>query len=128
MTIKKLTFYGLMVFFLSLGEEAFSQPSPAAGNLFHHVLLFKWKEDASLAQKSEMIKLFKGLPDKVVGFESFEMSDVSLSTEGFDSILILKFTSETAMKEYEAHADHQRIAKTLGPAVVGKFAVVDYWE
>ena len=127
MKFRKSIFPTFILVFMSVVMTECSNDTTSTAKSFNRVLLFQWNTNASLAGRSEMIKLFKGLPEKIEGLNSFEISDIENSSDSFESILVLKFVSEDVVKNYESHEDHLRIA-ALGPELVSKFAVVDYWE
>ena len=118
----------LVCILLVLGfGSAIAQDAIREGMKLNHVLMFKWAQNADQEAMAEVLYLFKGLPKKVDGFESIAVRHADGSTGGFDSVLVLQFVSKKALKTYEKHPDHLRIAE-IGPALLEKFAYVDYWN
>jgi len=95
--------------------------------LFQHVLFFKWVDTIDETKKEEILNLFKGLPEKVEGFEKISINDIAESSGEYNLILSLEFTSEEAVKVYEKHPDHVKISK-MGPELLSGFGFVDYWK
>jgi len=94
---------------------------------FHHVLLFKWTENLDISVKKEIMTLFKGLPSKIEGFNSINIEDMVMSSDGFETIFILRFDSKEAQDIYQEHPDHKRI-QAIAPPLIAKFSEFDYWE
>jgi len=49
--------------------------------------------------KAEVLKLFKGLPDKMDGFQSIDIYDISESSEEYQTVFVLQFETVDAFKE-----------------------------
>ena len=105
----------------------YSQNNDSKEKLLQHVLLFQWSEDYNVNTKAEVLKLFKGLPNKIIGLESFEILDVTTSSGNFDSVLTFQFSSEEALITYEEHPDHLRV-KEIAPPLISGYAQYDYWK
>jgi len=120
---------GIYLFVLALtvsNVNAQDQQEPS-DKLFQHVLFFKWNDTVEETKKEEILNLFKGLPNKVDGFESVTINDITASSGEYNLIINLQFTSEEAVKVYEKHSDHIKISK-IGPEVLSGFGFVDYWK
>ncbi len=111
---------------MELGLEGFQNKTPSK-KLFHRVMLIDWVDTLDNSAKAEVINLFLGLPDKIDGFESFEINDLSKSPESFEHVMILRFTSDESVKAYENHADHLRIQE-ISPPLISGFLLFEYWE
>lgn len=88
------------------------------------MLLFKWKENVTEAQQSEMIGLFEELAMEVEGFDHLEVAELHYSSR-FETSFVLKFDSEEAEERYRSHPKHQLVAE-LGPRLVQDFAEFKY--
>ncbi len=123
MKLLKSLLIGAILAFNGLDAAGQQEPKPK----LHHVLLFQWVEDLDPVAKTEVIDLFKGLPSQVEGFEKIEIIDLAESMDGYDTVIIQVFSSEEALKSYEAHPDHQKIAQ-IGPSLLSGFSLYDYWN
>jgi hypothetical protein len=94
---------------------------------FHHVLLFKWADSLDISAKNEVMTLFKELPSKVEGFNNINILDLAMSSDGFDTLFIMRFASKEAQDIYQQHPDHKRI-QAIAPPLIAKFSEFDYWE
>lgn len=91
-----------------------------------HVLLFDWKEDIEASKKEQVLELFRGLVDKVDGFNGLSIEDITKSSGNFDIVLILEFTSEEPLKAYELHPDHIKISE-MAPPLLTSFSTFDFY-
>lgn len=111
----------------------FAMPVLAADNespkMLRHVVLFKFKDDASTEQVKAVTDGFAALPSKIDTIKDFEWgTDVSpeKKNEGFTHCFVMTFADEAGRDVYLPHAAHQDFVKILRP-VLDKVLVVDYW-
>lgn len=118
----------ILAFLMLFSIHAFSDNSdkPASNKtFFYRTLLFQWAEDANEETKAEVLNLFKGLPEKVEGFIAIDIVELSKSTQGFHTLMILKFESMEAAKTYEKHPDHKKLQE-IAPPLVSQLGVYEY--
>lgn len=95
-----------------------------------HVVVFKYKSDATEAQIKQVTDAFRDLQGKIPGIESFEHG-VNDSPEGknlgFTHVYLLTFKDVSARDEYLPHPEHKKFGELLGQLGVLEDAfVVDY--
>ena len=95
-----------------------------------HVVVFKYKPDATEAQIKEVTEAFRALQDKIPGIISFEHG-VNNSPEGknlgFTHVYMLTFEDAKARDEYLPHPDHKKFGELLGGlGIFEDVFVVDY--
>jgi hypothetical protein len=94
-----------------------------------HVVLFKFKEDASEEDIEEVEEAFSALPDKISEISDYEWG-TNNSPEGLDKgfthCFIVTFDSEEDREVYLPHPDHQAFVEVLEPHLEDVL-VVDYW-
>jgi len=120
-----LAFLSLSFCFAPLSEATAAEPE----KLLRHVVLFKFKDDATPAQIEKVVTAFKGLPKKIDAIHAFEYgTDVSVENKaaGFTHCFLVTFRDEAGRDEYLPHPDHQEFVKIVGP-VLDKVLVFDYW-
>jgi len=127
MKIISSKFQFLIVTLLLLTGKTMAQNNEPSEKVFHRVMLVNWADTLDNSAKTEVINLFLGLPDKIDGFESIEIIDLSESTESFDQVMILRFTSDEGMKTYGNHVDHLRIQE-ISPPLISGFSLFEYWK
>lgn len=97
--------------------------------LLRHVVLFKFKDEATPADIQKVANAFQTLPQKINGIKDFEFgtnnSPENLN-QGFTHCFFLTFMSEKDRDEYLVHPEHKAFGKILRPQL-DKVLVVDYW-
>lgn len=97
--------------------------------LLRHVVLFKFKPEASEADVKKVIDAFGELPskiDEIAGFEYGTDNSPEKISDGFTHCFFLTFKSEEDRAKYLPHAAHEEFKKLVGPHLE-KALVVDYW-
>ncbi len=99
-------------------------------NEVKHIVVFKYKENATTAQIEEVTQAFKALKGKIPGIVSFEYG-VNNSSEnlnkGFTHIYLVTFKDVASRDAYLPHAEHQKFGALLGKLdVLAEPFVVDF--
>ena len=94
-----------------------------------HIVLFKFKKEASQEAIAKAEKAFVALPSKISQINSFEWG-LNNSQEGIDKgfthCYFLSFNSEEDRAIYLPHPDHKAFGEILKP-ILEDVLVVDYW-
>jgi len=94
-----------------------------------HVVLFKFKEEASKEAIDKVAAAFAELPSKIKEIKGFEWglnnSPENLNN-GFTHGFLLTFDSEKGRDVYLPHPDHKAFGAIVGP-VLEDVMVFDYW-
>jgi hypothetical protein len=95
-----------------------------------HVVVFKYKPDATEKQISEVTTAFRGLKKSIPGIVSFEHG-INNSPEkknlGFTHVYMLTFEDAKARDNYLPHPEHKKFGQLLGKlGVMEDVFVVDY--
>ena len=105
-------------------------PSAAgADKVLRHVVMYKFKDDATSAQVKEVIDAFAALPKKVdtiIGFEHGTNVSKEGKSEGFTHAFVVTFKNEADLAAYlvhPAHDDYVKVVKDRRDKVI----VFDYW-
>jgi len=94
-----------------------------------HVVLFRFKETTSAADKKKIEDAFRALPAKISEIRSFEWgSNVSVEnlSQGFTDCFVLTFASEKDRDTYLVHPAHKEFGNIIAGAL-DKVLVVDFW-
>ena len=98
-------------------------------SVLRHVVLFKFKEEASAEQLKSFEKAFGDLAEKIPEILDFEWG-LNNSPEGLDKgfthCFFVSFKSEEDRAIYLPHPDHKAFVSLIGPSV-DDVLVVDYW-
>ncbi|GEM_PF-1888849 len=124
MNYKKL-FFTLLLACLCLSFH--SKLPGSSEKVLHHILLFQWAEGIEKEAQDDLLSLFNGLPAKIDGFERVEIYEITESSNDFDVVLGLQFTSKEALENYNVHPDHVKITE-IAPPMLSGFSEYDYWK
>ena len=107
-----------------------AQSYPGDGErMLRHVVLFKFKEEATKDQIDAVVKGFGELPKKISEIHDYEWG-VNNSPEdhahGYTHCFLVTFKSEADRDAYLPHPAHQAFVKVLLP-ILDEVHVVDYW-
>ncbi len=97
--------------------------------VLRHVVLFKFKDDATPAQIRKVENAFAALPSKADAIYDLEWgTDVSVENlqQGFTHCFFVSFLSEADRAKYLPHPAHKEFGQILGPHL-DKVLVIDYW-
>ena len=97
--------------------------------MLRHVVLFKFKDEASAQQVKEVEDAFRALPSKIKEIKALEWgtnnSPENLA-QGFTHCFFVSFKSEEDRAVYLPHAAHKAFVDVLTPHL-DKVLVIDYW-
>ena len=97
--------------------------------LLRHVVLFKFKEDASAAGVKSVEDAFMGLKGKINTIKDVEWglnSSPEKLNEGLTHCFFVTFASDKDRDDYLVHPAHLAFVEVLKP-YLDKVVVVDYW-
>jgi hypothetical protein len=118
-----------------LGVFAMTVPAAAADapkkgeKVLRHVVLVKFKDDASKEQVQEVVTAFRALPkkiDAIIGFEDGLDNSPEKLAQGFTHGFIITFRDEKGRDAYLPHPEHEAFKKIALPKV-DKVLVFDFW-
>jgi hypothetical protein len=110
---------------LAMPLAAFAQKQPV-----RHIVVFKYKPDATPEQIRQVTEAFRGLQKKVPGIIGFE-DGVNNSPEGknlgFTHVYMVTFEDAAARDAYLPHPEHKKFGELLGKlGVLVDAFVVDF--
>lgn len=108
-------------------EKAPAQQEAAIG-AYRHVVILKFKEDATREQITEVEKEFVALKDKINTVTELEWgTDVSPESraQGYTHCFIVSFKDRAGLDVYAPHEAHEAFKKILIP-VLDKVFVIDF--
>ncbi len=116
-----------MTFGCSSGPDSNSASSKAP--LLRHVVLFKFKDEATDAQVGKIVDAFGELPSKIPSIVEYQWgTDVSIEgkANGFTHCFLVCFADDAGRAEYLPHPDHLAFVELLKPSL-DKVTVVDFY-
>ena len=121
-----------VVLFCVVILAAISMPTPlsAQKGSVRHVVVFKYKPEATAEQIQQVTRAFGELRGKIPGITAFEHG-VNNSPEGrnlgFTHVYLMTFENEAARDAYLPHPEHKKFGELLGKlGIVADVFVVDY--
>ncbi len=109
------------------GADLMCTKKPA--QVLRHVVLLKFKDDATAEQIRKVENAFAALPSKVDAIYDLEWgTDVSVENlqQGFTHCFFVSFRSEADRAKYLPHPAHKEFGQILG-SHLDKVLVIDYW-
>jgi hypothetical protein len=97
--------------------------------MLRHVVLFKFKDDATPADVKKVEDAFRALPSKikeVKGFEWGTNNSPENLAQGFTHCFFVSFKNEEGRAVYLPHPAHKAFVDILTPHL-DKVLVIDYW-
>jgi hypothetical protein len=99
------------------------------GRILRHVVLFKFKDDATPDQVREVVAAFGALKSRIDTIEEYEWgTDVGVENlaAGFTHCFVVSFRDAAGRDLYLPHPAHEEFKKLAGPRL-DKVLVVDFW-
>ena len=99
-----------------------------ADRTLRHVVLLRFRADASDAAKQTVHNALTALPGKIPEIQRYQFGDDAGLVEGHaDFAIVAEFANEADFETYAKHPDHQAaIAETIRPIVEQRTAL-QYW-
>ncbi len=95
--------------------------------MVEHIVVFKWKADASADAITAAIVGLRGLKDQVPGIVDLTVGEnFSARGQGFHCGLVVRFVDRRALETYVPHAAHQSVVQDLLNPIREESIVIDY--
>jgi hypothetical protein len=93
--------------------------------VLRHVVVFRWKPEATAQDVSKVEAALRGLPEKIPCIHSYRFGrDLGVQEGNADFGMVADFTDEQGLKTYANHPDHQAIINNLiRPILAGREAI-----
>ena len=95
--------------------------------MIEHIVLFRWKDEASQEAKDRVVEELRGLKGKIPG-----IVDLSCGTnfcdraKGYTHGLVVRFKDRAALEAYGPHPDHQRVVQNFIAPIRADILALDY--
>lgn len=99
------------------------------GKVLRHLVLYKFRDDATPEQVQEVIDTFAALPEKIdtiIGFEHGKNVSEEGKSDGLTYCFAVTFRDKQGLETYLVHPAHQEYVKVVSPRRE-KVVVFDYW-
>jgi len=97
--------------------------------MFEHIVLLKFRPDASTAQQEDAVRRAHEFKDKIPGIvdlsAGINVTEEVEHTQGYTLGIRVTFENQQACRDYVQHPAHQNLLQSIGPFVEG-IIVMDY--
>jgi hypothetical protein len=77
--------------------------------MLHHIVLMKFKSDASEEDLNRLEQMLDALPNKIIEIQTYEFGrDILRSERSYDFALVAGFANLETMQRYQTHPDHRK--------------------
>ena len=95
--------------------------------MIEHILLIRWKEDASPEAIENAVAEMRQLKSKIPGIVDLSCgTNFSDWAKGYTHGLVVRFTDRAALEAYGTHPDHQRVVQTVITPIRADILSLDY--
>ncbi len=101
---------------------------PMKSNVVQHIVLFKFKPEATAEKVKEIVAAFEALPSKISQIKGFQWgtnNSPETHAHGLTHAFILTFDSEKDRDAYLPHPAHKEFGSIVGPWL-DQLTVVDF--
>jgi len=92
-----------------------------------HVVLFRWKPDASPDQVAQARQALLGLAEHIPGIQEIQCGDnFSERSRGFQTVLFVRFANRQALEAYLPHPAHRAVVEQYVNPLREDSLVVDF--
>ena len=82
--------------------------------MIEHIVLFRWKSDATREQIHRVVTELRALKGQIDGIVDLTCGEnFSPRAQGFTHGLVVRFTDRAALAAYGPHPKHQHVVETL---------------
>ncbi len=94
--------------------------------MIRHIILFKYKEEASQADRDAFLAMLRELPSKIEEIVDFEAGhDVIRAARSFDAALVASYADLDALDRYARHEHHLPVVNRA-KEICHQVVAVDY--
>jgi hypothetical protein len=82
--------------------------------MIEHIILFRWKDDASPEAIATALEELRQLKDKIPNITELICGEnFSERSKGYTHALVVRFPNRKALEVYGPHPEHQRVVQTF---------------
>jgi len=95
--------------------------------MVEHILLMRWKEQASQDATERVMEGLRGFKEKIPGIVDLTCGvNFSPRARGYTHALCIRFRDRAALDAYFPHAEHQRVVHELMDPISEEVLILDY--
>lgn len=94
---------------------------------FRHVVLFRWREDATAEQKQTLEDRLNALPGMISELRAYSIGgDAGITPGNFDFAVVADFADRDAYLTYRDHPEHRKVIDECVTPIVAERRAVQY--
>ncbi|NEO28747.1 MAG: Dabb family protein [Kamptonema sp. SIO4C4] len=95
--------------------------------MIEHIVLFKWKTEATHNQITSVLTHLRGMPDKIPDIMDISCGEnFTNRAQGFTHGLVVRFRDRKALDSYQKHPIHQEIVEEQIKPILADILALDY--
>ena len=95
--------------------------------MIEHIVLFRWKEEASQEAMDSAVAELRRLKGKIAGIVDLSCgANFSDRAKGYTHGLVVRFTDRAALEAYGAHPEHQRVVQNFINPIRADILALDF--
>jgi len=95
--------------------------------MVEHLVILKFKTDATEEQVNAFMENARGLKDKIEGVVNFSVGEnFTDRSQGYTHGVCVRFKDRAALEHYLPHPDHQEVVQNYIKPIVDDIIVLDY--
>ena len=97
--------------------------------MYRHIVMFRWREDATEEARRAAIDGMRALPGRIDGVRAFACAENAGAAENHDVGVVVDFDDEAAYRHYAEHPAHvELVTDTLRPIIAERAAVQHHFD
>jgi hypothetical protein len=95
--------------------------------MIEHIVLFRWKEEASQEAINNVVAELRKLKGKIPGIVDLTCgTNFSDRAKGYTHGLVVRFKDQAALEAYGPHPEHQRVVQNFITPIRAEILALDY--
>ncbi len=95
--------------------------------MIEHIVLFRWKPEATNGQITKGMEALRGLQDRIPGIVALACgADFSGRAQGYTHALVARFSDRAAFDAYGPHPAHRAVIETQLVPILGEVLDFDF--
>ncbi len=95
--------------------------------MIEHIVLFRWKDDASQEAIDNVLTELRKLKSKIPGIADLSCgANFSDRAKGYTHGLVVRFNDRSALEAYGPHPEHQRVVQNFINPIRADVLAFDY--
>jgi hypothetical protein len=95
--------------------------------MFRHVVLLRWKPEATAEQRAAVVTGLEGLPARIPEIVSYTIGlDAEVNEGNYDLVVVADFDNVDAYRVYRDHPDHQTVIRDRIAPILAERAAIQH--